>query len=203
MLDKTIKPYEIGFDFDGTFADTMSLFLAIAKQEYNIDWIKYHDFTQYDTEKSLADKWVPKEIVTEIFHKIIFWYWKADVKLHTIPYSVMMLQYIAKETGKLTFITHRPPCEDKMISWIRTCLNMYDENIDYNIVYSSSPKDKYKACQENGIKYFLDNSYDVCYSLFIQGIKPITYIQPWNDFKGFSWPRIQRWDELIQMIDWN
>ena len=40
MTNFKIDPASIAFDIDGVVADTMTLFLDIARDEYNIDWIR-------------------------------------------------------------------------------------------------------------------------------------------------------------------
>jgi hypothetical protein len=43
-----IRPSELAFDIDGVFADTMSLFIDIARMDFGISGIRYEDITEYD-----------------------------------------------------------------------------------------------------------------------------------------------------------
>jgi 5'(3')-deoxyribonucleotidase len=46
-----IDPYSLAFDIDGVLADTMTLFLDIAREEYKIRNVKYEDITCYILEE--------------------------------------------------------------------------------------------------------------------------------------------------------
>ena len=48
-----INPASLAFDIDGVCADTMSLFLDIARDEYHINHIRYQDITSYRLEDCL------------------------------------------------------------------------------------------------------------------------------------------------------
>ena len=63
-----IKPNEVAFDVDGVIADTMALFIEIAKKDYNINSIKYQDMTCYSLDQCLD---LDEEIITSILNQII------------------------------------------------------------------------------------------------------------------------------------
>ncbi|MEJ2477798.1 MAG: hypothetical protein P8Y40_09915 [Desulfobacterales bacterium] len=42
-----IDPSSVAFDIDGVVADTMALFLDIARKEYRVNGIRYEDITSY------------------------------------------------------------------------------------------------------------------------------------------------------------
>jgi uncharacterized HAD superfamily protein len=46
-----IDPTSVAFDIDGVVADTMTLFLDIARQEYNLNSIQYSDITSYKLDR--------------------------------------------------------------------------------------------------------------------------------------------------------
>ena len=62
-----ISPGQIAFDIDGVFANTMGLFLEIARKDYGINHIKYEDITQYFLEECLD---VKPEIINIIINGI-------------------------------------------------------------------------------------------------------------------------------------
>jgi len=62
-----IDPSSVAFDIDGVVADTMTLFLDIARQEYNLNSMEYSDITSYKLEDCLdIDPQVIDEIVLRI-----------------------------------------------------------------------------------------------------------------------------------------
>ena len=48
-----IDPAAVAFDVDGVIADTMALFIDIARDEYAINGIRYEDITCYMLEECL------------------------------------------------------------------------------------------------------------------------------------------------------
>jgi len=42
-----IDPMTVAFDVDGVIADTMTLFLELARREYGIAGLNYEDITSY------------------------------------------------------------------------------------------------------------------------------------------------------------
>ena len=48
-----IDPSAVAFDIDSVVADTMSLFIDIARDEFNINGIQYSDFTSYFLEECI------------------------------------------------------------------------------------------------------------------------------------------------------
>ena len=48
-----IDPTSLAFDIDGVFADTMTLFLDIAREEFKINDVSYKDITCYILEECL------------------------------------------------------------------------------------------------------------------------------------------------------
>ncbi len=60
-----IDPASVAFDIDGVVADTMTLFIDIAREEYDIDWIRYEDITSYYLEECIT---IDSEITSEIIN---------------------------------------------------------------------------------------------------------------------------------------
>ena len=63
-----IDSKSLAFDIDGVFADTMTLFLDIARDEYNINSIKYEDTTIYKLEECLD---IDTKTINEIIIRIM------------------------------------------------------------------------------------------------------------------------------------
>ena len=48
-----IDPRQLGFDIDGVVANTMQLFIDIAREAYGLNHISYQDITNYHLEECL------------------------------------------------------------------------------------------------------------------------------------------------------
>ncbi|MEA3280918.1 MAG: haloacid dehalogenase, partial [Thermodesulfobacteriota bacterium] len=62
-----IDPASVAFDIDGVLADTMTLFLDIAREEYDITGIRHEDITCYMLEKCID---IDEEIIEAIIVRI-------------------------------------------------------------------------------------------------------------------------------------
>ena len=39
VIERTIEPSELAFDIDGVVADTMAVFVALARERYGFTWL--------------------------------------------------------------------------------------------------------------------------------------------------------------------
>ena len=62
-----IDPAAVAFDIDSVIADTMQLFLDIARDHYRINKIRYEDFTAYDLNECLD---LDEAVITAIVERI-------------------------------------------------------------------------------------------------------------------------------------
>ncbi len=66
-MTNKINTASIAFDIDGVFADTMTLFLDIARDEYDLKNFQYNDITSYNLEECLnIDRKVVESIITNL-----------------------------------------------------------------------------------------------------------------------------------------
>ena len=93
----------LAFDIDGVFADTMTLFLDIARDEYNINSIKYEDITNYMLEECLD---IDTKTINEIIIRIMDGSYAAELK--PLNGAVEVLTRIGRDHGALLFVTARP-----------------------------------------------------------------------------------------------
>lgn len=63
-----IKPGSIAFDIDGVVADTMTLFIDIARNEFNINGIRYEDITCYMLEECID---IDSNLIDAIIKKLL------------------------------------------------------------------------------------------------------------------------------------
>ena len=72
-----IRPGQIGFDIDGVFANTMALFLEIARRDYGINHVRYNDITEYFLEDCLD---IEPDLIKEIINRILQGDFETELK---------------------------------------------------------------------------------------------------------------------------
>ncbi|MBW1649289.1 MAG: HAD hydrolase-like protein [Deltaproteobacteria bacterium] len=189
-----IDPNGIAFDIDGVVADTMSLFLDIAKQEYNITNIKYEDITDYDLSACLN---MPEEIIEDIVEKIIDG--KYSTKLKPIEGAAEVLKKVSEHSEKLLFITARPRI-GKLKGWFFSEFMPDILPSQVEIVLTGSFEAKKDILFEMKKKWFIEDRILTCFDLYEAGITPIVYIQPWN-ITPHPFLKVKNWRNIEQLIE--
>ena len=189
-----INPNSIAFDIDGVVADTMSLFLDIAKKEYNITNIKYEDITDYDLSICLD---IPNTIIEDIIKKIIDS--EYSIMLKHIEGAAQVLKKISNHSESLLFITARQRI-GKLKEWF---FSEFMPDIPANqveIIATGSFETKKDILFEMKKKWFIEDRILTCFDLHKAGINPIVYIQPWN-LTPHPFLKVKNWQDIEQLIE--
>ena len=187
-----IDPKSLAFDIDGVFADTMTLFLDIARDDYHINSIKYEDITNYMLEECLD---IDTKTIDEIIIRIMDGGYAAELK--PLDGAAEVLSRIGRNHGPLLFVTARPyigPIHD----WILKLLPFEPELID--VVATGSFEDKADVILSKGYSCFVEDRLDTCFLLKDAGINPILFKQPWNR-RSHPFLEVGTWRELESMIE--
>ncbi|MCP4344736.1 MAG: haloacid dehalogenase [Desulfobacterales bacterium] len=187
----TIDPALLAFDIDGVVADTMNLFLDIARDEYHINNIKYEDISRYILEECLD---IDTKIIDEIIVKLIDGAYTQRLK--PIDGSVDVLTKLAGNHSPLTFVTARPYLEP-IYDWIVNILPVEKAAID--VVATGHFEAKLDVLQSKNISYFVEDRLDTCFLLKDAGITPVIYKQPWNR-ENHPFVEVGNWGELESLI---
>lgn len=186
-----IRPFELAFDIDGVFADTMTLFIDIAEKIYGLSNIRYEDITEYEIESfSGVDKMISTEIIRRILdgdHTSI---------LAPLDGATTVLKRLNQHHRPTLFVTARPSA-DQIVGWI--CDMLCVEPTDIAVVATGSFDDKAEVLIESDIRYFVEDRLDTCFQLNSAGVTPIVFRQPWNR-KPHPFREIGNWQELESMI---
>jgi 5'(3')-deoxyribonucleotidase len=189
-----INPATVAFDFDGVIADTMSLFLDIARSEYSIEWIDYEDITCY----SIADCVdIEPEIVLEISSKIVNGDYRHPLKIYEGASGV--LSRLAGCHNPILFVTARPhpgPLGD----WVRE--NVFLDSRQVEVVATGSFEDKAAVLVEKKITHFVEDRLETCVAIHESGIVPVLFKQPWNR-QPHRFLEVGNWTELARLIDFS
>ena len=187
-----IDPASVAFDIDGVFADTMTLFIDIARDEHDIGEIKYEDITCYQLEDCLD---IDTAIIRDIITKLLDGTYAAP--LNAIEGASEVLTRLGGEYRPLLFVTARPypgPIND----WIQNTLPLDSNSIE--VVTTGSFEAKADELLRRGISYFVEDRLETCFALRDAGITPVLFKQPWNR-ASHPFVEVGSWSELDALID--
>jgi 5'(3')-deoxyribonucleotidase len=188
-----IDPESLAFDFDGVLADTMSLFLDIAREEYHINGMRYNDITSYNLEDCLD---MDPEVIVAIIIKILEGNYSATLK--PMAEASEILARISRYQSPILLVTARPyagPVRD----WIQNALPLDPATIE--VVATGTFDGKAEVLLSRKILYFVEDRLETCFSLMEAGITPVVYRQPWNR-KSHPFMEVANWRELSDLIEY-
>lgn len=187
-----INPATVAFDFDGVIADTMTLFLDIARNEYEIEGVDYEDITCY----SLVDCVdIDPEIVREISSKIVSGDYRQPLKIYEGAFDV--LSRLAGCHNPLLFVTARP-YPGPLGEWVRENISLDPHQVE--VVATGSFEDKAEVLVEKKITHFVEDRLETCIAIQESGIVPVVFRQPWNR-QPHRFLEVGNWAELARLID--
>ena len=187
-----IDPASVAFDIDGVVADTMTLFLDIAHQEFDFDGIHYKDITCYNLAECLD---IEPKIIDAIVSRILDGNYTALLKPLTGAPEV--LKKIERHCGPVIFITARPYL-GPMRKWIARTLRL--DPVFFEIIATGSHEAKAGILQERRISYFVEDRLETCFVLQDAGVRPVLFKQPWNR-QPHPFEEVGSWDELHALIN--
>jgi uncharacterized HAD superfamily protein len=187
-----VTPTDIAFDIDGVFANTMTLFLEIARKDYGINHIRYEDITTYFLEECLD---IDPEIIRVIINRILEGEFEPELK--PIDGSVEVLSEIAG-AHPLLFVTARPQLTT-VKEWVHSTLPLRSSDIE--VIATGTFEGKADVLNTRGIRYFVEDCLEVCHMLSETGITPILFSQPWNRSSNHPFREVSRWEEIRALVD--
>ncbi len=187
-----INPASVAFDVDGVLADTMTLFLDIAREEFNIHEIRYEDFTSYNLEECIRmDPVVQETIISRIVNG------GYAAELRAFDGAAEVLTRLGRQFAPLLFVTARPH-SGPIDAWIRKMLPLSFRDIQ--IVATGAYEAKADVLLQRRISYFIEDRIETCFALDSAGITPVLFRQPWNR-RRHPFREVGSWRELEALID--
>lgn len=189
----SIAPESIAFDIDGVIADTMTLFLAIARDEFAVEGVRYEDIRCYDLADCVD---IDREVIDRITARIVDGDYRAP--LNPIPGAAEVLERLARRCGQLLFVTARPhigPIGD----FIQSLLPAEWDGME--IVTTGSFDAKAEVLQGRRISHFVEDRLETCLMLNTAGITPVLFAQPWNR-SPHPFIEVSSWGEIEELIRW-
>ena len=188
-----IAPGNIAFDIDGVFANTMALFLEIARKDYGINRIKYEDITKYFLEECLD---IEPEVIRVIINRILEEDFESELK--PVEGAVEVLSEIARK-GPLLFVTARPKLSP-IKAWVEKMLPQQASRIE--VIATGTFEGKVDMLKVRGLQYFVEDCLEICFMLGEHGIIPILFNQPWNR-SPHPFHEVSTWAEIRALIDFH
>ena len=99
-----IDPMAVAFDIDGVVADTVSLFIDIARDDFSINGLQYEDITSYALE---GIDGVSRDVTTAIIQKVLDGDYKRP--LRPFPGAPEALRRLGQNHGPVLFFLWKPP----------------------------------------------------------------------------------------------
>ena len=187
-----INPSSIAFDVDVVFADTMTLFLDIARKDYGINWIKPEHITCYAIEDCLD---IDKKIIENILNSILDG--SYNVTLKPIDGAPEVLTKLGRSQRRLLFVTARPYL-GPIYDWLLSILPLKPDSIE--IVTTGTFEGKPDVLLRNNITYFVEDRLETCFKLKEAGITPVLFKQPWNR-ESHPFVEVETWNDLEKLIE--
>ncbi|NNF99770.1 MAG: haloacid dehalogenase [Desulfobacteraceae bacterium] len=182
----------IGFDVDGVIADTMSLFIDILRQDYNIHHIHYNDIRTYELEECLD---LDPGLIQAILSRIIDGHYTAV--LNPIPGAVRVLSRISRFRNPLLLVTARPE-SGPLDQWMNSIFSTNGTSVEIIAVGASAAK--IDLLKQRSISCFVEDRLETCHLLDRADITPILFRQPWNR-EPHPFIEISSWEELEAMVE--
>ena len=186
-----IAPGDVAFDVDGVIADTMSLFLDIAREEYQIEGIRPEDMICYSLEECLN---IDPDIIYAILDRILSG--NHSGRLKPIDGATTVLTRIARHSNPLLFVTARTGSE-LIEDWLQEMLLLKRGAI--KVVATGTFDGKTAVLLEHGVRYFVEDRLETCYQLKDAGIEPVVFSQPWNR-EDHPFIEVRSWEELEGLL---
>ncbi len=186
-----IDPASVAFDIDGVVADTMTLFLDIARQEFNINSIAYEDITCYNLADCLN---IDPKIIDAVVTRILDGNYNAP--LNPIAGAPQVLSRLGRHYGPVMFITARPYA-GPLYGWIKQTLRLNSALIE--IIATGSHEAKPGILQQHSIAHFVEDRLDTCFMLQDAGVRPVLFRQPWNR-EQHPFVEVGSWEELEKLL---
>jgi uncharacterized protein len=188
-----IDPAWLAFDIDGVVADTMEIFVQLARDRYGLNELSKEDLRCYDLHQCLD---LDRTIVDDLICLTL-----DDEHTLMVPPMVGAPDVLTElaQRGPLRFVTARI-WPESITQWLEQTLP--DVSRDrIQVIATGAPEAKLEILRDLDVRFFLEDRVETCRLLSGRGIQPLLFDQPWNrDLLTDEFPRICNWEELRQWV---
>ena len=186
-----LAPATTAFDVDGVIADTMRLFIDIARVSFGIEHLRYEDITSYNLEDCLDLK---PHVIEGVIEQILDG--THAPQLHAMDGCRRAMAQFGGNGQPVRFVTARPDA-GIIRTWLQETLPLETDQID--VVATGSFEAKAEVLLGAGIRIFMEDRLETCFLLSEAGITPIVFVQPWNRFPH-PFREVSSWEEIASMM---
>lgn len=190
---KPIDPMQLAFDIDGVVADTMAVFVRLARERYGLTDLSKDDLRCYELHECLD---VEREVLNDLICLTL-----DDEHTLQVPAMEGAPEVLTKlaQYGPLRFVTARI-WPESITEWLHRTLDQVPTD-QIQVIATGAPEAKRQVLHDLDIRYFLEDRLETCRQLARNGIQPILFDQPWNRLPdGEEFPRIVSWDQFGEWI---
>jgi hypothetical protein len=187
-----IDPRKLAFDIDGVIANTMQLFIDIAKDVYGINTVRYESITRYDLNTCLD---IGAGIISDIVQRITEGNYPCC--LEPISGAKRVLNRL-RIFGPILLVTARPKL-GPIKAWVDQVLGANPG--EFEVIATGSFEAKPDVLLQKDVAFFVDDRLDTCFLLQQHDIAPLVYVQPWNR-QNHPFLEVDGWRQLEMLIDW-
>jgi len=188
-----VSPGSIAFDIDGVIADTMTLFLDIARDEFAIEGVRYEDIRCYNLADCID---IDREVIDRIIVRILDGDYQAP--LNALPGAPEVLGRLVQRCRQLLLVTARPYI-GPIGEFIRRLLAAEVDGME--IVTTGSFDAKAEVLRQRRMTHFVEDRLETCLMLNAAGITPVLFAQPWNR-SPHPFIEVSSWGEIEELIRW-
>ncbi len=194
MLEKPlyrIRPDQLAFDIDGVVADTMEVFVQLARNHDGLQHLTKEDLVRYDLHRCVpADSTVVDDLICRTLED------ENTMRVPPMPGAPEVLSELA-EHGPLRFVTARI-WPESIVAWLHQTLSGVDRE-SIQVIATGDPAAKASVLRRMGVVHFLEDRLETCEMLAEHGIRPLLFDQPWNRVES-RFPRICNWYQFRRWI---
>lgn len=190
---ESIDPRRLAFDIDGVVADTMAVFVRLARERYGMTQLTQEDLSCYELHECLD---VDREILNELICLTLDD--EHTLQVPPMPGAPEVLTSLARH-GPLRFVTARI-WPESITQWLHQTLpDVPAEQIQ--VIATGAPEAKRQVLHDMNIRFFVEDRLETCRQLARNGIQPLLFDQPWNRLPSDDeFPRIVSWDQFGEWV---
>jgi uncharacterized protein len=186
-------PSEFAFDIDGVVADTMEVFVRLARERYGLTYLTKEHLACYNLYQCLE---IEKDVIDDLICLTLDD--EHTLQIPPVNEAPAVLTELSLH-GPLRFVTARI-WPESIIRWLHATLPDVDTR-DIQVVATGAPEAKLKILKDLGVRCFVEDRIETCKMLAGEGIQPLVFDQPWNRaVSGDEFPRIRSWSQLRQWV---
>lgn len=192
-VKKEISPADLAFDIDGVVADTMAMFVTLARERYGLVHLTKDHIACYDLHRCLnLDSGIVNDLICLTLDD------EHTLQIPPVPGAPKVLNELARH-GPLRFVTARI-WPESITQWLHATLP--DVPFDrIEVIATGAPESKLQILKNMDIKFFVEDRLETCELLAQGGVQPLLFDQPWNRTpQAESFPRVQSWSQLSEWV---